>query len=56
MALPMVMRAERELPRREWPEEAFPPYKGWERLELGLDPGRKLEPPPPRGQPGVRGA
>ena len=53
--LPMVMRAERGLPRRVQPEEALPPYTGWERLALGLEAGRKLEPPPPRGQPAVRG-
>ena len=55
MALPMARRAERELLRRGLPEGALPPYTGWERLELGLEPGRKLELPPPRGQPGVRG-
>ena len=53
MALTMAMKAGRELPRREWPEEASPPCKGSDRLELGLEPGRKLEAPQPRGQPDV---
>ena len=55
MALPMVRRAERGLSRREWPEGALPPYTGWERLALGLEPGLELEPPPPREQSGVGG-
>ena len=55
MVLPMVRRAERGLPRRVQPEGALPPYTGWERLALGLEPGRELEPPPPLGQPGVGG-
>ena len=55
MVLPMVMWAERGLPRRVQLEVALPPYTGWERLALGLEPGLELEPPPPREQSGVGG-